>query len=292
MSCSASGDEGKVRVPVHRVRRQVALLASCFLLLIGSVPAVAVSRPAGDGCPAGHQVILLLYHRFSVSERGSTTVRIGHLQSQIGFLSRRGYQFRQLDEVIAWRMRSSAVLPCRTAVITVDDDHRSTYELMLPLVRASRLPVTLFIYPSAISNASYALTWDQLRALRATGLFDVQSHTFWHPDFNADRKRMSPSAFRSYAAMQLGRSKAVIEARLGGAVQIIAWPFGIHDEQLDQLAAQQGYVAGVGISGHLLLRSDPLFGLPRVTMPDTGGEAVLARMMSRLEFAVTRDGPP
>ena len=36
-----------------------------------------------------------------------------------------------------------------------------------------RVPVTLFTYPSAISNARYAMTWAQLRELKATGLFDI-----------------------------------------------------------------------------------------------------------------------
>jgi peptidoglycan/xylan/chitin deacetylase (PgdA/CDA1 family) len=50
-------------------------------------------------------------------------------------------------------------------VITVDDGHLSVVREMLPLVREFNVPVTLFIYPSAISNASYALTWEDLRSI-------------------------------------------------------------------------------------------------------------------------------
>jgi peptidoglycan/xylan/chitin deacetylase (PgdA/CDA1 family) len=42
--------------------------------------------------------------------------------------------------------------------ITVDDGHLSVYTELYPLILKHRPPVTLFIYPSAISNASYALT--------------------------------------------------------------------------------------------------------------------------------------
>ena len=54
---------------------------------------------------------------------------------------------------------------------------------MKPLIERERIPVTLFSYPSAISNASYAMTWEQLAALKATGLFSIESHSYWHPNF-------------------------------------------------------------------------------------------------------------
>src|SRR5690242_9619856 len=88
-------------------------------------------------------------------------------------------------------------------VITVDDGHRSVYSDMLPLVRKYRLPVTLFIYPSAISNASYAMTWAQLEALKETGFFDIQSHTYWHPNFKTERRRLGAPDFDKFATMQL-----------------------------------------------------------------------------------------
>ena len=48
---------------------------------------------------------------------------------------------------------------------------------MLPIIKKHRYPVTIFVYPSAISNAKYAMTWDKLRSLKKTGLFDIQSHS-------------------------------------------------------------------------------------------------------------------
>jgi hypothetical protein len=56
-------------------------------------------------------------------------------------------------------------------------------------VAENRFPVTLFVYPSCISRASYAMTWKQLKELAATPFFSVQSHTFWHPNFKQESKR-------------------------------------------------------------------------------------------------------
>lgn len=63
---------------------------------------------------------------------------------------------------------------------------------MFPVLRRCGLPMMLFIYPSAISNASYAMTWDQLREMARSGLVDVQSYSYWHPDFKRERERLMP----------------------------------------------------------------------------------------------------
>ena len=37
-------------------------------------------------------------------------------------------------------------------------------------------------------------TWAQLAEMKASGLVDIQSHTFWHPNFNVEKKRLAPDA--------------------------------------------------------------------------------------------------
>jgi peptidoglycan/xylan/chitin deacetylase (PgdA/CDA1 family) len=64
-------------------------------------------------------------------------------------------------------------------VLAVDDGHRSVDTDMPPVLRRHGVPVTLFVSPSAVSNATYALTWARLRDLGTTGLVDIQSHTSW-----------------------------------------------------------------------------------------------------------------
>jgi hypothetical protein len=82
------------------------------------------------------------------------------------------------------RRPSSASVQRLCVAITVDDGHRSVYTDLYPRIVRLRQPVTLFIYPSAISNAPYALTWAKLSEMARSGLVDEQSHTYWHPNFH------------------------------------------------------------------------------------------------------------
>ena len=59
------------------------------------------------------------------------------------------------------------------------------------------------------------MTWEQLDTLRKTGLFDIQSHTYWHPNFKTEKRRLSPDAYQTFTTMQLVKSKTVLESRLG-----------------------------------------------------------------------------
>jgi len=87
--------------------------------------------------------------------------------------------------------------------ITADDGHRSVFTVMKPLIERERIPVTLFSYPSAISNASYAMTWEQLAALKATGLFSIESHSYWHPNFRKEKRRLSADTYRKFVELQM-----------------------------------------------------------------------------------------
>ncbi|MFM0511741.1 polysaccharide deacetylase family protein [Paraburkholderia sp. RL17-373-BIF-A] len=227
----------------------------------------------------GTRVPILVYHRFAAAVNDSMTVRVTTFEAQLRFLRERGYEVVPLRDVVNWMTDSSVKLPLRPIVLTVDDGHRSVFDELLPIARRERLPITLFIYPSAISNASYALTWTQLRTLKESGLFDVQSHTYWHPNFNIERRRRSPADFQHFVRTQLDMSRQRIEAEVGGRVDLLAWPFGIYDEELMALAAGEGYIAAFSLEAHSVDRHSRMLALPRFLMVDSYGVAGFAALL-------------
>ncbi len=226
-------------------------------------------------------VAVLVYHRFAGTANDSMTVRTATFEAQLRYLHARGYSIVPLRAVLAWRegIDSPPALPPKAVALTVDDGHRSVYDVLLPIALRERLPVTLFVYPSAISNAPYALTWAQLRALRDTGLFDIQSHTYWHPNFNVERKRRSLEDYRRFAQWQLRASRGRLEAELGTPVDLLAWPFGIEDDALAQWATAAGYRAAFALDARLLTPAAPVMRLPRFLIVDADAPAELARRL-------------
>ncbi len=249
-----------------------------MLLVAQFVVPCTPTHAAASGNAAGCLPILV-YHRFGPTVADSMTVTTATFAAQLEFLSARGYTVIPLRQLIDFRLGKSASLPPRAVVLTADDGHRSVYTEMRPLVIEHRVPVTLFIYPSAISNATYALTWQQLRELQAAGRFDVQSHSYWHPNFRVEKRRLSPEQYERFAIAQFARSRATLRTELGIAPDVLAWPFGIFDPELASYARAAGFVAGVTIERHHVQPTDDLMALPRYLITDSDRGAAFARLL-------------
>jgi peptidoglycan/xylan/chitin deacetylase (PgdA/CDA1 family) len=211
-------------------------------------------------------VPILLYHRFGPTVTDSMTVTTPVFRSHLRYLREHGYTILSLRQLVQYYLRKGSPPPARSVVIVADDGHKSVYTDMLPVVKEFNIPVTLFIYPSAISNAPYAMTWEQLHALKKTGLFEFQSHSYWHPNFKKEKKRLSPAEYEKFVEMQLRKSKEKIQRELDVTVDMLAWPFGIYDDQLVSLASKKGYVAGVTIERRHTHNTDSIMTLPRYLM--------------------------
>ncbi|TPQ42758.1 polysaccharide deacetylase, partial [Cupriavidus pinatubonensis] len=183
-----------------------------FLAWLGCLFLVPTLANPGRTQPVPREVPVLVYHRFAEHAVDTMTVRTETMRAHLRFLEDNGYRIVPLEDVLAWRAGGPDNLPPRAVVLSVDDGHRSVYEVLWPMLASRPVHVTLFIYPSAISNAPYAMTWDQLRALKRTGWFDIESHSYWHPNFRTERARQAPDAFRHFAHDQLRRSRERIEA--------------------------------------------------------------------------------
>ncbi len=215
----------------------------------------------------GWRFPILVYHRFGPAVADSMTVRVASFQNQLSIIRELGFRVMPLADAVEG-LRANRVQDSRVVSITADDGHRSVYEMMWPIILEARLPVTLFIYPSAISNASYAMTWEQLREMLHSGLVGIGSHTFWHPNFRNEERRLSPKAYRPFVKFQMERSKKELEQRLSIPIRYLAWPFGIYDDYLIRTAQEAGYTAAFTIERRLVAPADRLMALPRFLMTD------------------------
>lgn len=243
------------------------LLAALLFALPLAAQTTAPALPAAKGASAapvnqGVNVPILLYHRFGPTVADGMTIKTSVFEEHLKYLRDNGYTVIPLRKLVDYYLKKGPAPAPKSVVIVEDDAHKSVYSDMLPLAKKYNVPVTVFVYPSAISNAKYAMTWDQLRTLQKNG-FDIQSHTFWHPNFKRDKKKMTPAEFEKSVQTQLKKSKDRLESQLGTKVDLLAWPFGIYDDYLLKKAADAGYVATFTIEAHHASARDTAMKLPR-----------------------------
>lgn len=240
------------------------MISSCFVRTFLGLLLLLV--PLQVSAAESFRVPILLYHRFGPTVADGMTITTPVFESHMKYLHDNGYKVIPLRQLIE-HYRGKAPAPGPKSVVIVEDDaHKSVYSDMLPIIRKYRYPVTIFTYPSAISNAKYAMTWDQLRELKKTGLVDIQSHTYWHPNFKKERRKLTPQALESLVMTQLKKSKGRLEKELGGQVDLLAWPFGIYDDYLIKKATEAGYIATFTIERRHSASSDSVMKLPRYLM--------------------------
>ncbi|MBA3660534.1 MAG: polysaccharide deacetylase family protein [Gammaproteobacteria bacterium] len=211
---------------------------------------------------------ILCYHNLNPTVPGSMNLSPQKFESQIKWLKDNGYTVVPLKEVVDYLQGARQTLPPKSVVVTADDGWQSVYTYMWPIIRKYNIPVTLFIYPQTISQGKNAMTWEELKELQRTGLFDIQSHTYWHPNFKKEKKKRSGSAYEQFVSDQLQTSKKILEDKLGIKVTLLAWPFGIYDHYLEQASSKAGYVMAFSIDARTANRSFRPMAQPRFMIVD------------------------
>lgn len=184
---------------------------------------------------------ILCYHNFNPVKPGSMNLTPARFEEQMKWLKQNGFTPIPLKEAVEYLQGARNDLPSKPVVITADDGWQSQYIYLVPLAKKYSLPITFFIYPETISSGKNAMTWEELKELQTNPLFDIESHTYWHPNFKQEKRRLSAANFEKFVNEQLVKSKQVLEDKLGTKITLLAWPFGIYDSYLEQQAAKAGY---------------------------------------------------
>ncbi|WP_323991692.1 polysaccharide deacetylase family protein [Nguyenibacter sp. L1] len=250
------------------------VLATLLMAILAAASSCAAPSCMAETTGPG-AIPILAYHRFDPVRRGPTTVTIAAFERQLDWLAAHRYRIVPLRQAIDI-LQGMATADGPVAAITADDGHVSVYTQLYPIILRRHVPVTLFLYPSAISRASYALTWAQLAEMLRSGLVSVQSHTYWHPNFRVERARLAPDAYRAFVADQLARSKSVLARRLAVPVDMLAWPFGIADPELRAAARRAGYRAAFGYGGGAARPGVDPMDIPRIPMSDISMSGAIA----------------
>jgi peptidoglycan/xylan/chitin deacetylase (PgdA/CDA1 family) len=79
--------------------------------------------------------------------------------------------------------------------------------------------------------------------------------------------------------MQLVKPKRVLRQKLGIDADLLAWPFGIYDEELIAMARESGYVAGFTLERRLVTPHERIMALPRFLLSDSASGRAFASML-------------
>jgi peptidoglycan/xylan/chitin deacetylase (PgdA/CDA1 family) len=195
----------------------------------------------------GFQTVpILTYHRFAETCSSPLCMPAQIFDRQMRFLKENGYHVITPDDLLDFLYYRRG-LPRKSVMITVDDGYRSAYDIAYPILKNYGFKATMMIYTSFVGVSKQAITWDQLRKLRAEG-FTIGSHTIFHSDLTNLRQGESQEAFVQRILQELHGSKRILDQKIGQDTYILAYPFGYYDQRVVEMARQAGYKMAVSVA--------------------------------------------
>ena len=190
---------------------------------------------------------ILMYHMIRPPLRRGRFNKLrvcpAEFERQLEWLVDHGWRFATLSELATLENTH------KTVALTFDDGFRDNYETAHPLLAKHGAKATLFLvvdrmdrdwsiakkahHDSGELRAEPKLTNGDVRAMLASGVWELGAHTLTHPlltTLNATEKKR-----------EIATAKAQLEAEFDTEVCSFAYPFGIFDAADKQAVADAGY---------------------------------------------------
>lgn len=212
-------------------------------------------KPANPGgiYADGYQTVpVLVYHQISPKKSSSKiTVSEENFERQMAYLKNNGYHvltMKQFLDFIDFRQRP----PKKSVVITLDDGWKSAKTIAYPILKKYGFTAVLFLYTDLVDSnqTPLALGWDDVRALKDSGVFEIGSHTMTHSDLN----NISDDRLQK----ELRESRQIILEKTGVTADVLAYPNGVFDEKVIKAMKNIGYRAGFTV----IRGGNPFFNSP------------------------------
>jgi peptidoglycan/xylan/chitin deacetylase (PgdA/CDA1 family) len=235
-------------------------------------------------------VPILLYHSVSDDAQGALqpfTVTAAQFEAHMSFLADDGYHAVSIAELVEAGGHLGR-LPDRPVAITFDDGFADFAATAWPAIRRHGHKASLYMVSGHVGGDSEWLTdrlpmlgWDDLSDLAADGC-EIGAHTEHHLPLDVISSDL--------AAVEIRRSKEVLEDGLGLQIDTFAYPFGHHNRVVRELAIGAGFRTACAVKNRLSSIGDDHYALARVTITADTDVPGLARIVEGDAVAVVTPG--
>ena len=235
---------------------------------IGLAMAILTLAPAASGMSAEKQasgkdgtksVPCFAYHRFGDSRYPSTNIPLDVFESQLQYLSEKGYSVLTLGQAL-YRLRSGEGIAEKSVVLTVDDGYSSFLSGAMPLLREYGFPATLFVQSENVGDPGY-LGWDELRRLQSEGI-EIGNHSASHAHFLNMSQDRRLERFRE----DIRQAQHKFASELGEAPDLFSYPFGEYTPGMQEVIRDMGFAAATAQKSGVMHAGGDHYALPRFPM--------------------------
>ncbi len=182
------------------------------------------------------QVPIVLYHHIrpitpdmnALAKGLSVTPEV--FDRQLEYLEKNEFSTITLDQFYSALIGKES-LPEKSIVLTFDDGYKDAYTYALPLLEKHHLKGVAFVITQAVGTSEY-LTWDQIREMDKSGVFEIESHTLTHPEL--------PKLSHKKMKKELEESKKILEEKIEKPIEFFCYPYGRYSKEIVKEAGYKG----------------------------------------------------
>lgn len=260
----------------------VFVVCCVFGLLARFLPA-AEQDVSGEG--EAVFVPIVMYHSLlkDPARANDYTVSPTTLEADLKYLAAEGYETVVIQDLIDY-VYLGEPLPDKPVILTFDDGHLNTMTYGLPLLQKYHAKAVVSVVGAYVEeavrqndpNPQYAyLTWEDLKALRDSGCFEIQNHSYnLHNNKNVmGVKRKSGEVLATYqerlSSDVLKMQKALYE-HSGINATAFTYPYGLFEKEGEQVLRELGFLATMTCEekpNYITRSPESLFMLKRYNRP-------------------------
>jgi len=207
------------------------------------------------------KIHVLMYHHFHTERSDSTTVTADRFREHLDALIRAGYETITEEDLYQFKIDPDYRLPRKPLLITIDDGYENNYEIAYPILKEKGLRATIYVitsYRGQKPGVNLHFGWEKAREMYDSGVINIESHTHNLHYYKTPGRRSGAAilarldgedekAYRSRILEDLKTSRDLIREHLGKESISLAYPYGIYDQTVLDLARQAGFKLHVTI---------------------------------------------
>lgn len=205
---------------------------------------------------------ILMYHSLlkDPAMENSYVISPRLFEKDLKYLKEHGYTSILMSDLIAY-VEKGTPLPEKPVLITFDDGYYNNYLYAFPLLKKYQMKAVISIIGKETDkdtrngggHAYYSsLTWEQVQEMTASGLVEIQNHSYSCHKSAGGRtgvKRKSGESAREYSAFlkkDLSKLQRKIEDATGAAPSTFTYPFGAVSKSSLKTIKELGFKASLG----------------------------------------------
>jgi peptidoglycan/xylan/chitin deacetylase (PgdA/CDA1 family) len=185
--------------------------------------------------------LVIMYHQITTTPVHNDDVSTANFKQQMEWLKINGYQAISTEDLF-----NTAPISSASVLITFDDGYIGNFTNAKPILESLNMKADFFVHTDYVGTTSTAtwdkMSWNQLRTLDASPLFNVYPHTKSHP------KLTQISAAQLQTEMVASRAKVQQELGVTTRRDFMAYPYGDYNEAVITAAQSAGYTLAYAVS--------------------------------------------